>query len=198
MGFPQSKSHQKRKLTQSDLFSQVSTPPLVSSSFWLFSSAFKWLFLYFDRNFIALICRRIGPNKLFHHYCKTLILCYPGFGFVLFCFWGGGIEFLNLQLGVFRIRKCLTMLNSVWLLCMFPSASFLGGIFYWLKCYDFYSMLPLYVGFVSMLSSICHSFGNVLFFLGLAITGKDKDLTAYCISQFTCALFCLFSKLQFL
>ena len=67
------------------------------------------------------------------------------------------------------------MFSLVWLLCVFPSASFLGGIFYWLKCYDFYFMLPLYVGFVCMLSSICHSFGNVLFFLGLAITGKDKD-----------------------
>lgn len=48
------------------------------------------------------------------------------------------------------------MFNPVWLLDMFPSASFWRRIFYWLKCDDFYFMLPLGVGFVRYLPFAIH------------------------------------------
>ena len=66
-----------------------------------------------------------------------------------------------------NVKVCLFQIGY----CDSISLCFISGrTFYRMKC--FYFCVPFtYIGFIWMLSAVSHSFGNVLFFLGLAITG---------------------------
>lgn len=126
----------------------------------------------FGWDLTVVIRRGGGPQKLFLHYCKTLIS--DRLGFLSLFFGGGGRVYLCSEFWICNIR-CFSylqkfMFNSDWLLCIhFLLLHFWEEIF--IGCSAFIFMFLLYTGFVWMLSAISHSFGNVLFFLELAIIG---------------------------